>query len=169
MQSEQNSEDGRSLVSIRTVEIVVALLFICGSAVVIYDCIRLGFGWRDDGPAPGFFPFWVAVLMGVASVINLAGAIGGADGSESFVGGNPFLRVLAVLVPTGVYIALIGVLGIYAASSLFILAFMLAIGREGIVKAVLVSLFVPCALFLMFEKWFLVPLPKGPLEAWLGL
>jgi hypothetical protein len=24
------------------------------------------------------------------------------------------------------------------------------------------------ALFLMFEKWFLVPLPKGPLEAWLG-
>jgi len=24
------------------------------------------------------------------------------------------------------------------------------------------------ALFLMFERWFLVPLPKGPLEAWLG-
>jgi hypothetical protein len=23
-------------------------------------------------------------------------------------------------------------------------------------------------LFFMFERWFLVPLPKGPLEAWLG-
>jgi putative tricarboxylic transport membrane protein len=23
-------------------------------------------------------------------------------------------------------------------------------------------------LFFMFEKWFLVPLPKGPLELWLG-
>jgi hypothetical protein len=22
--------------------------------------------------------------------------------------------------------------------------------------------------FLVFEKWFLVPMPKGPLEAWLG-
>jgi hypothetical protein len=22
--------------------------------------------------------------------------------------------------------------------------------------------------FVVFERWFLVPLPKGPLEAWLG-
>jgi hypothetical protein len=27
---------------------------------------------------------------------------------------------------------------------------------------------VPVALFLMFEVWFLVPLPKGPIEQWLG-
>jgi hypothetical protein len=27
---------------------------------------------------------------------------------------------------------------------------------------------VPLVLFMMFERWFLVPLPKGPLEAWLG-
>jgi hypothetical protein len=27
---------------------------------------------------------------------------------------------------------------------------------------------VPLTLFMMFERWFLVPLPKGPLEAWLG-
>jgi hypothetical protein len=30
------------------------------------------------------------------------------------------------------------------------------------------SLSIPVAIFLVFEKWFLVPLPKGPLEAWLG-
>ena len=30
------------------------------------------------------------------------------------------------------------------------------------------SLGVPIALFLLFEVWFLVPLPKGPLETWLG-
>jgi putative tricarboxylic transport membrane protein len=27
---------------------------------------------------------------------------------------------------------------------------------------------VPIALFIIFEIWFLVPLPKGPFEAWLG-
>jgi len=27
---------------------------------------------------------------------------------------------------------------------------------------------VPFALFLLFEIWFLVPLPKGPLEEFLG-
>jgi hypothetical protein len=31
-----------------------------------------------------------------------------------------------------------------------------------------VSLGVPLAVFLIFEKWFLLPLPKGPIEAYLG-
>ena len=91
---------------------------------------------------------------------------------------RPFGRVLAVLLPSIVYVALIGGLslgpvevpgiGIYVASAIFICGFMLAIGREGVLKSVGVSVAVPFALFLMFEKWFLVPLPKGPLEAWLG-
>jgi putative tricarboxylic transport membrane protein len=29
-------------------------------------------------------------------------------------------------------------------------------------------LIVPVSMFLMFELWFMVPLPKGPLEALLG-
>jgi putative tricarboxylic transport membrane protein len=27
---------------------------------------------------------------------------------------------------------------------------------------------VPLATFLIFERWFLLPLPKGPIEAYLG-
>jgi hypothetical protein len=46
---------------------------------------------------------------------------------------------------------------------------MMVVGREGPIRAVLVGTGVSVALFLMFEKWFLVPLPKGPLEAMLGL
>jgi hypothetical protein len=30
------------------------------------------------------------------------------------------------------------------------------------------SVGIAVAAFLVFEKWFLVPMPKGPLEAWLG-
>jgi hypothetical protein len=33
----------------------------------------------------------------------------------------------------------------------------------------LIAIGVPVLTFLMFEKWFLVPLPKGPVEDWLGL
>lgn len=170
MHKDEGAEDqGRSLLSNRTAEVVVALLFLCGSAIVIYDCVRLGFGWRDDGPAPGFFPFWVAVLMGIASVFNLAYAIGDGDDGEAFVSSRPLLRVLAVLIPSVIYIGLIGVLGIYVASALFIFGFMLVVGRENVFKGILVSLLVPGVLFMMFERWFLVPLPKGPLEAWFGL
>ena len=55
-------------------EIVVALLLLGGCAIVIYDSARLGFGWREgEGPAPGYFPFWIAVILGVSSLVNLAG------------------------------------------------------------------------------------------------
>lgn len=167
----QNNEqaEGRPLISYRMADMIVALLFLGGSAIVIYDCVRLGFSWQEDGPAPGFFPFYVAVLMGIASVANLVSAARRAGDQEAFVNSTPFLRVLAVLIPAMIYVALIGLIGIYTASAIFICGFMLVVGREGPIRSVLVALLIPTALFLMFEKWFLVPLPKGPLEALLGL
>lgn len=179
MHNDDSPDNSRALVSNRTMEIIVALVLLGGSAIVIYDSVRVGFGWREgEGPAPGYFPFWIAVMLGVASLINLLAALRGHGAGEIFVSLRPFGRVLAVLVPSLAYVGLIGGvaigpievprLGIYAASSIFILVFMIAIGRENPLKAIAVSVAIPVLLFLMFEKWFLVPLPKGPLEAWLG-
>jgi putative tricarboxylic transport membrane protein len=36
-------------------------------------------------------------------------------------------------------------------------------------KTAAVALGVSVVFFLLFEVWFKVPLPKGPLESWLGL
>lgn len=169
MHDSNQADEGRAILSYRMADMIVALLLLGGSAIVIFDCVRLGFGWQEDGPAPGFFPFYVAVLMGVASIFNLASGLRAKDGGEPFVTSTPFLRVLAVLIPSIVYVGLIAWIGIYAASAIFIFGFMVAIGRENILKAIAVALFVPASLFMMFEKWFLVPLPKGPIEAFLGL
>ena len=161
MQKEGDADDGRTLLSHRTAEIVVALLLLAGCAVVISDSVRLGFHWTEgEGPAPGYFPFYIAVIMGIASVVNLASALRGRGAGEIFVAARPFGRVLAVLVPSIVYVALIGTIGIYFASTLFIAVFMIAIGRENPLKAVIIGVLVPVALFFMFERWFLVPLPK---------
>lgn len=178
MQDDRDADQSRTLLTNRTMEIVVALVLLAGCALVVYDSVRVGFGWREgEGPAPGYFPFWVAVILGVSSLVNLASALRGRGAEEIFVTLRPFGRVLAVLVPSLVYVALVGGLtlgpvqiprlGIYVASALFILAFMI-VARENPLKAIGVSVAVPVALFFMFEKWFLVPLPKGPLEAWLG-
>jgi hypothetical protein len=178
MSDHNAGEDGRSLVSHRTMEIVIALLLIVAAAIAITDSIRLGFGWTSDGPAPGFFPFWIGTLLAGSSIINLIKAIPDPEGAESFVSWPAFGRVMAVVIPTLLYIAAIGGvslgrfqvpgIGIYAASALFIALFMTIIGRQNIFKAVVVGAGVTLALFLMFERWFLVPLPKGPIEAMLG-
>jgi hypothetical protein len=182
-EKDKAEDEGPVLISNNAMEIVVALLLLGGSTIVIFDSIRLGFGWQEGvGPASGYFPFWVSVILGVSSLAILATAIFNIirrSDSEAFVALRPFGRVLAVLLPSFVYVALIGGvslgpvsvpgIGIYAASAIFIFGFMLVIGREGILKSVVVSVAVPFALFLMFEKWFLVPLPKGPLEEHLEL
>jgi len=76
--------------------------------------------------------------------------------------------VLAVLIPTLAYILGIQLLGIYVASALFIAGFMRIAGKYGTIKACLAGIAISAVLFWLFEIQFLVPLPKGPLESWLG-
>lgn len=160
------------LLSTRTVDIGTALVLLALSGIVIFDCTRIGFGWLEgQGPAPGLFPFMVAAGLGLASLYTLVQAMffPPYDADETFVTLPGFMRILSVLVPLFAYVAAIEYLGIYVASFLFIALFMVFIGRENIFKALLIGLGVPLALFFMFERWFLVPLPKGPLEVMLGL
>jgi hypothetical protein len=46
---------------------------------------------------------------------------------------------------------------------------MMWLGKYPWPKALAVGIGVPVAIYFMFEKWFLVPLPKGPIEYALGL
>jgi putative tricarboxylic transport membrane protein len=76
--------------------------------------------------------------------------------------------VMAVLLPSIVYVIAIGFVGIYVASTIFIIAFMMWQGKFGALKSVSVAIPVNVFLFFMFEVWFTIPLPKGPLEAMFG-
>jgi hypothetical protein len=169
MQHDQDARGGRSLLSNRAAEIIVALVLLAFSAIVIYDSVRIGFSWVEgEGPASGYFPFYMAVLLAIASLVNLIIALLGRGTGEVFVAVRPFGRVLAVLVPSIIFVGLIGYFGIYVSAALFIFAFMVLVGRRNPFQALAIGVAAPVFLFLMFEVWFLVPLPKGPLEAWLG-
>ena len=170
---EQEQDLGRAVGTTRTWEFIVAVAFLIVGSVVVWDSRRLGAAWGSDGPEAGYFPFYIGVFIVIASVVNLYSAIAaGIKGREPFVYWAQLRMILIVMIPTVVYVALIAnpwmSLGIYVASAIFILCFMLVIGRENFFKAAAISVGVPLALFMMFERWFLVPLPKGPLEAWLG-
>jgi putative tricarboxylic transport membrane protein len=76
--------------------------------------------------------------------------------------------VLQVLVPMTIFVVLAIYIGIYIAMALFIGFFMIWHGRYSLYKTIPVAIGTPVVLFIIFEIWFLVPLPKGPFEAWLG-
>jgi hypothetical protein len=163
-------EGERSAASVKAVEIGVAALVFLFGAVVVFDSVRIGARWGEDGPQPGYFPFYVGLSICVASVTILVRALRDpALAAKSFVSRESLKKILTVLVPTVVYVALIKYLGFYVASTLYIAYFMWALGRYPWIKIVPVAAGVSVVFFLIFEVWFLVPLPKGPLEAALGL
>ena len=154
----------------RWVEVVFGALIMLAGAVVVYDSLRIGAAWEADGPQAGYFPWLTgcALLLSGGFIIFTALKRWKEVGDEIFVSWEDSKPVLSMLVPSIAYVGLIYVLGIYVSSAIFIAFFMIWKGRFGWLKTVLVSLSVPAALFALFEIWFLVPLPKGPLERLLG-
>jgi len=153
----------------RSAEVVVAALFLLIGAIVIYDSLRLGAKWGDDGPQAGYFPFYIGLLVCGASLVNMLVASFKVGRDKVFVELGALKLVLTVLVPAAIYVALIAWLGIYLSSTLFVAFFMRWLGKYTWWKVAAVSIGNSVVFFLVFEIWFKVPLPKGVVERMLGL
>jgi hypothetical protein len=166
------SEDhgGRAAFRYRAAEIAVAAAFFVLGAIVVFDSVRLGARWIADGPQPGYFPFYLGLIICASSAITIVLALlMPAENNRTFVERGQLKLVLSVLIPSAVYVALVGWLGIYVSAVLFIALFMRWLGKYPWWKVAAVSLGNSIVFFLIFERWFLVPLPKGPVESLLGL
>jgi hypothetical protein len=166
--NETAKETGGAGPSHRGVEIGVAVAMAILALIGIYGSIKVGIGWGAEGPRAGFFPFYVSLAVLISCAVNLVKIVLSPNDGSLFAEWGQIRQVLAVVVPTAVYVAAIPFLGIYVASALLIVAFMKWLGNYSWLMSVVVGVIVPILTFLMFEVWFLVPLPKGPLESFLG-
>jgi putative tricarboxylic transport membrane protein len=166
-----NEDPSGGVVSNRTMNVAVALTLMAVATVVMVSSYRLGAGWaKNVGPDSGYFPFYVALIMfitsGVTLLQNLVVRRTGDGGM--FIAHGELIMVLQVLVPMTIFVVLSIYIGIYISMALFIGFFMIWHGRYSLYQTIPVAIGVPIVLFIVFEIWFLVPLPKGPFEAWLG-
>lgn len=152
----------------RAVETGVALTTAAFAVLVIVGSLRAGIDWGAEGPRAGFFPFYIGLFILLASTVNLFSAFIDSPREKLFAEWGQLLRVLSVIVPTAVFVGIIPSLGIYVSSVLLIALFMKWLGKYRWSIVVAVSVGVPVATFLVFEKWFLLSLPKGPVETLLG-
>ena len=169
MTASSNNEppEERGLVSRRTMEMVVAAAVAAMAALAIYTNHAIGSGWSDEGPQAGYFPMWIGVIVLVCSLITFIQAWRQGE-RTSFVTATQLRQVFVVLIPLTIYVALIGTIGIYVASALFLIGFMIFIGKFAWWKSLGFSVAVIALIFWVFEIQFRVPLPKGPLEMALG-
>ena len=151
----------------RAADLTTALVLMAGGLLVIWDSLRLGIGWGTDGPQSGFFPFWLAMCL-LASCALIAGQAWRRARGKPFVTRAQLRPVLTTLLPSVGFVVLVQWIGLYVGTALFLGFYMRWIGRYGWVPVILLGVLFPVLTFVVFEKWFLVPMPKGPLEAWLG-
>ena len=162
--------DQRPALRLRSAEIAVALVLFALGAIVIFDSLRLGMRWGPEGPQPGYFPFYLGIFICAACAVTIVlAALMPEQKNRSFVKIGQLKLVFSVLLPSAVFVALVGWIGIYVSAVLFVALFMRWLGKYPWWKVAAVSVGHSVVLFLIFEIWFLVPLPKGPLERLLGV
>jgi putative tricarboxylic transport membrane protein len=151
----------------RAAELVTAAVLMAGALLVVWDALQLGTGWGSDGPKSGFFPFSLAALVLLACLGIVRQALR-RIARPAFVTPDQLRPVLQMFLPAVGYAALMPWTGLYVASALYLGGYMRWLGGYRWRVAASVALGFAAAAFVVFETWFLVPMPKGPIEAWLG-
>jgi hypothetical protein len=166
----EQAAEAPPVVTTRAVELVVFVLLLVFAGVMAFDNWRTGMGWAPDGPRAGYFPFYLSIILGAASVYGIAHAVRAraAEAGRVFLDRAQLRRVLQVFVPTALFCLGTQFLGLYVASLLLVGGFMRFVGRIAWWKSIVTSLVFAGAMFAVFDLAFDVIMPKGPLESLLG-
>src|SRR6266850_6102661 len=161
--------DSPPVADTRTVDVVVSLLLLALALTLGTDNWRTGIAWDSTGPQAGYFPFYLSVILGGASLYGLVTTyLARSEVSETFVTRAQLRRVMAVFVPTLLFCLATQFLGLYVASFFLIAAFMRMVGRIALWKSLLTAFLFTAIMFVTFDIAFDVIMPKGPLEAAFG-
>ncbi|MBV6307161.1 tripartite tricarboxylate transporter TctB family protein [Candidimonas humi] len=170
--AQERDAEGKGL-SLRAGGLATSLSLVLLGCIVMYGSLQQGIGWDDAGPMPGYFPFYIGLLLALSSLGTALGTLAKWSKGRGDLTTRPQLRrVLGVFIPICVYAALMRYLGMYVASGLLIAWFMRRMAEQGTahgwIKTVVISVAVPVACYFIFTRWFQVPLYAGPFPAWFG-
>ncbi len=145
--------------------VAVALLVL--GLIVGIDSFRMGAGWGMEGPQGGFFPFVLSLLMIGGCVVIMRQAMKGTSsvkGSKPFVPEGGMRPVLTVCIPAVGMVLATEVIGLYLSAMIYLLLYIRIVGEFRWRTVLLVSIPIPIAFYIAFEKLFLIPMPMG----WFG-
>src|SRR3954469_2295473 len=103
------------MVTSRRVDVAVSALLLALAALLGFDNWRTGMGWDSTGPQPGYFPFYLALILAGACVWGVLKELRARRRTpdQPFVSRAQLRRVLQVFVPTVLFCLLTQWLGLY--------------------------------------------------------
>ena len=155
-----------------SMELAVAAAITAFGGAIIAGSLQLSIGWASTGPQSGYFPFRLGVLLCITSgllFLQLAFKQGKNEKEGTFATGEQIRRSLAMFFPTFVLVVAMPWAGCYVTSGLYLMYMARVHGSFSWAKAASLAVVLVVALYGLFDYWFMVPLAKGPIEAWLGI
>lgn len=119
-------------------------------------------GVQPGGLGPGFYPFWAAAFIFVASGIVAYRARTRPFPAEGvFKDRQSVLSVITIIVPVVVAVSLIKWVGFYVMTGAYMGYSMVTLGKYRWHWALAVAILLPAAVYATFEIGFRVSLPKS--------
>ena len=166
---DEPEDDSPAVVGQRKVEVIAMAVILAFALLMAWDNWRTGIRWESTGPAAGYFPFYVSLIMAGACVFGLWDQLRHwREADTPFVRVNQFKRVLQVFLPTLLFVPVTQWLGLYVASFLLVAGFMHFVGKIAVWKSIVTGSIFSALIFVLFEVAFNVVMPKGPLERYFG-
>ncbi len=150
----------------RSASRVAAVIFLCSSIYVMAESHRLQY-YDELGPGPGFFPFWLGLVIALLSVIWLIQLRGQANedmDKRFFSGRKGVLKVTCVVVALVAFTLVVGSLGYKLTMLIFLLSLLTLLGRQNLLLTAGIALLGSFGVFYAFNNWLGVPLPPASIE-----
>lgn len=150
----------------RRADLVVSAILALFSVYLLFKSAELPIGWLPgEGPGGGAFPFWLAVIMLVSSVLiflrTLIGASLEGRSTEIFMDPESKRLFFTVLVSLTALIGGIHVVGIYLSIPLFMVFYIRFLGNHTWLTSLAIGIVSPLVVFSLFEKVLIKLLPKA--------
>lgn len=146
----------------RAVELGAVICLLLSGVVLLLESVELGPGWGDSGPQPGFFPFYLTVLMILGSLgVLYVNVYRHPDLRPFFEVSQEVADLLRVGVPIIAAVVLVRWLGIYLGSGIYLAFFMAWYGGFRWYTALAGGILLPVVMWLALREGFNIPMPMS--------
>ncbi len=151
---------------------VAAVCFMALSGYVMIASIRMEY-YTKLGPGPGFFPFWLGLIMGGLSIIwliQVSRQSGKSKDGKFLPEKNGIFQILSILSALSAT-AVMGVIGFQLTMFLFMVFLLKVVGQTSLWPTLIIAVVCSFGVYHLFGRYLDVQLPASslPILAAIGL
>jgi hypothetical protein len=149
---------------VRSADRVTAVFLLALSVAFGAGALKYYSWWGPGGPGSAFLPFWLALVMGILSLMMLVRSLKEKNpGAAWFPRGEGLRDMLVVLGVTVLFVALLRVTGMVIGTALYLGLLIGYLGRHRWWVTLGVALAAAGFNWLVFVHWLRVPFPEAGL------